>query len=142
MLLDVPCGDMLLSFDPLRLPGRRTVPCSEPSPLPVTLKEHGTQGPSLSFYSRQGTYGHNGANDVVGVGSSAKSGMLEPLRTETPITYNKNKRRCVDCGRGTHLRFVRSFSKSGFLDVGFPLCQSSARRRGGSYLSALQRFTA
>lgn len=71
--------------------------------------------------------------------------MTEPLHSEVlhnivSLKWRGTSKRCVTCRKNTHLWWIRRFSDSGFLDVGFALCQGDAKRRGGIYLSILTLF--
>ena len=47
---------------------------------------------------------------------------------------------CVTCRRNTHLWWVQRYSESGFLDVGFALCQSDAKRQGPIHRALLEKL--
>src|SRR5438094_6996516 len=78
--------------------------------------------------ARLGPLGRGGNNEPAEAGPHTPDPRLH-------IERSKKKENCSECNRGTRLEWTWNDV------IKFRLCQSCAKRRGGSYLSAIRDFT-
>src|SRR2546422_10431392 len=71
-----------------------------------------------------------------------RTGEVErPMTVILPeIVWLKTKKRCADCGRGTHLRWRSHWKITATKHLRYWICRACAQKRGGIYRRALKQW--